>query len=123
MTLSANEKFLYVALGDMNAVAVVDLADRNGPEVEGYIPAGWYPTAVAVEGKTLLVTNGKGDVSRVPHNFVPGTKNVATPLSLYEGTLWRLAIPGKDDLKQLTEKTLSQARLTPKHLGNENPLQ
>jgi len=41
----------------MNAVAVIDLADANGPELEGYIPAGWYPNrGSAVSGKTLLVT-------------------------------------------------------------------
>jgi YVTN family beta-propeller protein len=122
MALSENEKFLYVALGDMNAVAVIDLADSKGPELEGYIPTGWYPTAVAVSGKTLLITNGKGDVARVPHDFTKGSKSVGTPLALYEGTLWRVAIPKKDELKKLTDVVLENARLTTEHLGKENPL-
>jgi YVTN family beta-propeller protein len=123
MALSHDEKFLYVALGDMNAVAVVDLLDSKGPELEGYIPTGWYPTAVAVSGKALLVTNGKGDLARVPHDFMKGSKSVASPLALYEGSLWRVAIPNKAELKTLTQTALEHARLTPKHLGKENLLQ
>ena len=78
---------LYVSLADMNAVAVIDLGEAGGPKVEGYIPAGWYPTAVAVAGRTLLITNGKGDQSQIPHDFSTGT-SVASPLNLFEGTLW-----------------------------------
>src|SRR5205823_199532 len=44
LALSADEKTLYVTLGDLNAVAVVDVAKSA---VTGYIPTGWYPTAVA----------------------------------------------------------------------------
>jgi YVTN family beta-propeller protein len=125
LALSPDEKRLYVALGDMNAVAVVDLAEADGPELEGYIPVGWYPTAVAVapDGKTLLVTNAKGDLARVPHDFESAKKKgVASPLTLYEGTLWRVAIPTSGELKQLTERALENSRLTPKYLGAENPL-
>ena len=34
--------------------------------IEGFIPVGWYPTAVAVspDNRTLLVANGKGFASR-----------------------------------------------------------
>src|SRR5262249_31451436 len=45
--LAPDEKTLYVTLGDMNALAVIDLADSA---VRGYVPAGWYPSAVAVSG-------------------------------------------------------------------------
>ena len=58
--LSADGHRLYVACSDANAVAVVDLAgDRS--YVKGFIPAGWYPTAVrALPSGTLVVLNGKG---------------------------------------------------------------
>ena len=71
LALSPDEKWLYVTLGDMNAVAVVDLKDM---ELEAYVPAGWYPTGVVVspDGKRLLVANAKGTVVRHPNP--PGGK-------------------------------------------------
>jgi YVTN family beta-propeller protein len=64
--LSPDQNTLYIALSDMNAIAVVDTASLK---VKGYVPAGWYPTAVAVspDGKRLLFTNGKGTVTRHPN--------------------------------------------------------
>ena len=58
--LNADGSRMYVACSDANAVAVVDLAgDRS--HVRGFIPAGWYPTAVrALPSGTLVVLNGKG---------------------------------------------------------------
>ena len=43
--LSADGKRLYVACSDANAAAVVDIAESRS-RVEGFIPTGWYPTAV-----------------------------------------------------------------------------
>src|SRR5262249_39832163 len=54
--LSPDKKTLYVSLGDMNAVAIIDLEDR---EVRGYLPTGWYPSSllVSTDGKRLFVAN------------------------------------------------------------------
>ncbi len=50
----------------MNAIAVVD-ADKM--QLRGYIPVGWYPSAVAVIGNgRLLVANAKGSTVRNPNN-------------------------------------------------------
>ena len=43
--LSADGKRLYVACSDANAAAVVDISESRS-RVEGFIPTGWYPTAV-----------------------------------------------------------------------------
>jgi DNA-binding beta-propeller fold protein YncE len=43
--LSADGKRLFVACSDANAAAVVDIAASRS-RVEGFIPTGWYPTAV-----------------------------------------------------------------------------
>ncbi|MEZ0263562.1 MAG: bifunctional YncE family protein/alkaline phosphatase family protein [Phycisphaerae bacterium] len=66
LALSPSEKFLYASLGDMNAVAVIDVPDN---ELEGYIPAGWYPSAVVCVdgGKRLFVANAKGTAVRNPN--------------------------------------------------------
>jgi DNA-binding beta-propeller fold protein YncE len=128
LALSSDESMLYASLGDMNAVAVIDLSESSGPEVEGYMPAGWYPTSVAVAGNQLLIINGKGDLARLPHDLLSkeeqatSGKPVNSPLLLYEGTLWRETIPSSTELAADTAQCLADARLTPQYLNGENPL-
>src|SRR5664280_1910680 len=58
--LSADGNRLFVACSDANAAAVVDVSEERS-RVEGFIPTGWYPTAVrALANGTLVVLNGKG---------------------------------------------------------------
>ena len=66
LALSPDEKLLYTSLGDFNAVGVID-AKKN--QLKGYIPAGWYPTALAAspDGKALLVVNGWGTTAMNPN--------------------------------------------------------
>lgn len=76
VAVSPDGRTLFVANADNNNVMVVDItnshseeARRNGESVslvEGFIPVGWYPSAVAVgpDNKTLIVGNGKGLASR-----------------------------------------------------------
>ena len=49
---------LYVSLGAQNAVAEI----RDG-RVVARVPAGWYPTGVAVDAKNVYVIDGKGESS------------------------------------------------------------
>jgi YVTN family beta-propeller protein len=118
--LSADEKRLFVTLGDMNAVAVVDVEDV---ELLGYVPAGWYPTGVVVapDDKRILVLNAKGLVARHP-NPPAGGKKQKSPLSLLEGDILSISIPSEDQLKGLTQRVLDLDRLTPKYVRRENPL-
>jgi YVTN family beta-propeller protein len=57
---------LFVANADNNCVAVVDVEKPRHSQVKGFIPTGWYPTAVAVtpDDKHLLVGVGKGNQTR-----------------------------------------------------------
>lgn len=66
LALSSDEKTLYASLGDFNAVGVIDAEDN---ELSGYIPAGWYPTALAAtsSGDALLVVNGWGTSAMNPN--------------------------------------------------------
>jgi YVTN family beta-propeller protein len=122
LAMSADGKWLYATLGDMNAVAVIDLTEDDGPELEGYIPAGWYPTSIAVAGDHLFIANGKGDHSRIPHDFVPGRKTVTSPLLLLNGTLWRVPAPTEGQIPAMTDQCLEWSRLTPAYLNGQNPL-
>ena len=59
LTLSRDEKTIYVALLAFNAVAVVDVPTRR---VRGLIPTGWGPTRVALspDEQQLFVTSARG---------------------------------------------------------------
>ncbi len=65
--LSSDERTLYVALADANAVAVVDLPNGG---LKGFIPAGWGPTDVVLAdgGSKLFVSNAKGAQAKTPNN-------------------------------------------------------
>ncbi len=68
LALSPDGARLYVAEADNNAIAVFDMSAATAgvagtaarDTLAGRIPAGWYPTAVAVRGDTLITANGKG---------------------------------------------------------------
>jgi YVTN family beta-propeller protein len=66
LALSPDEKTLYASLGDFNAVGVIDTGTNR---LSGYIPVGWYPTALAAtpDGKALLVVNGWGTTAMNPN--------------------------------------------------------
>ena len=58
--LSADGKRLFVVCSDGNVAGVVDVTGGRS-RVEGFIPTGWYPTAVrALASGALVVLNGRG---------------------------------------------------------------
>jgi len=59
LALSRDERRLFVAEADNNAIAVFDLTPDGG-RLAGRVPVGWYPTAVLTHHDTLLAINGKG---------------------------------------------------------------
>jgi YVTN family beta-propeller protein len=77
LDLSPDGLTLLVANADNNTVAVVDVAQPGHSEVEGFIPTGWYPTAVRFsgDGRRVFVLSGKGLTSmanpRGPQAAVP----------------------------------------------------
>jgi YVTN family beta-propeller protein len=89
VTLSRDEKWLYVAEAGINAVAVLSLAGFDA-KVEGHIPVGWWPSSVKVtaDGGRLFVASAKGrgappntvgevaDPNGHPKHSVFGTVNV-----------------------------------------------
>jgi YVTN family beta-propeller protein len=60
LALSADGKTLYVANADNNCLAVFDVSKPGSGRSKGFIPVGWYPTAVQVVGNKIWVANGKG---------------------------------------------------------------
>jgi YVTN family beta-propeller protein len=66
VALSPDGKTLYVANADNNDVAVIDISQKKQSRVLGFIPTGWYPSAVTVsaDGRKIFVGVGKGLASR-----------------------------------------------------------
>jgi DNA-binding beta-propeller fold protein YncE len=123
LALSPDGRTLYAALSDMNAAAVVDVA---AAELRGYIPAGWYPTALAAttDGR-LLIANAKGSSIRTPSNRPdprrPQHSTIAL-LSALEGNVMGVAVPNGEALERSTEQVLEDNRLDRVEIGKDNPL-
>ncbi|RYX80527.1 hypothetical protein EON83_28270, partial [bacterium] len=107
MSLSPDEKRLYIALADLNAVAVIDLPAAR---LAGFVPFGWYPTApiVSADGSRLLVANAKGTQANNP-NGKPVAGLTSRPQyiqNIIEGTVSTLDLTRPLDLKASTDLVL-----------------
>jgi YVTN family beta-propeller protein len=110
LALAPNGETLYVANADNNCVAVVDVAENRKSQVKGFVPTGWYPTAVAVtpDGKNLLVGVGKGLQSK-PNPIdkekpAEGRRNTRFPYigTTLSGALSVVPVPNEAKLKEYT---------------------
>lgn len=85
LALSADEKTIYIANADNNALAVFDVSVSGKSQSKGFIPVGWYPTNVRVVNKKLFVTNGKGFTSFAnPEGPQPASPEVTSGLHIGE---------------------------------------
>jgi len=139
LALSVDGNTLYLVNADNNSVSVVDVSG-NGLRVTGYIPTGWYPTAVALtsDDRTMFVANGKGLSSKPnPKGPQPIDRERAAEYigELFLGTVSVLPIPdaaqlgswtrqvmannGFDDMQSRLERGSAgvPARALPRHLG------
>lgn len=145
LALSDDGRTLYVANAHSNSVAVVQVSDRTrgvrgrgrpraGADAEGsgrsvvrgFIPAGQYPSAVALAGRTLFVGNGKGtgfansslvvdNSGRAPNlpneRFPAGTgrgggQGGQYSVSLVAGNLSAVPEPGERELARYTQQVM-----------------
>jgi YVTN family beta-propeller protein len=62
LALDPAGKLLFVANGDNNNIAVINISEEELSHVEGFIPTAWYPSALTVspDGKSLYVGAAKG---------------------------------------------------------------
>jgi len=112
---------LYVACAGLNAVAVVDARARR---VDGYVPAGWFASLVALsrDRRTLVVASAKG-LGSGPNGgrgFVAPARGLH-PGDIMQGTLQVMPVPGRDALarhtRQVVENTYTrrEAEDDPRH--------
>jgi len=132
LAVSPDGRTLFVANADNNNVMVVDISNRVTEEakergdtislVNGFIPVGWYPTAVAVspDNQTLFVANGKGLQSRP--NFPAKTSDPRSPHKsppfdyigrTFEGSISVIARPDTKQMVAYTEQVRKNSPYTP----------
>lgn len=123
ITLSKDEKKLYVALLGFNAVAVIDIATRK---TTGLIPTGWGPARVLLseDGKELFVIScrGLGAGPNGGKDFVKpvqGTYIGDIQLALFQ----KIAMPDANQLAQYTRQVLNNTmQAVPVKDDGRNPL-
>jgi YVTN family beta-propeller protein len=134
--LSPDGKRLFVACSDANAAAVIDIS-QSLSRVEGFIPTGWYPTAVRVlPGGALVVLNGKGlrsfpnaengpNPSKRPnpvHAGEPAPPAVQFVGRIQTGTASWIDAFTPEQLSAWTARTLANSAYTDAKLDIPNPL-
>lgn len=100
LSLSPNNKFLYVAEAGINAVGVIKLDGKSGKLI-GHIPTGWWPASIQVSanGHTLYVANARGRGS--PPTLV---SDAGSPKHSVLGTVSIIPVPTESQLEQHTKR-------------------
>jgi YVTN family beta-propeller protein len=97
LALDRARSLLYVANADNNDVAIIDVKTPGRSEVKGFVPVGWYPSALAIaeKGGALYIGAGKGEAAypdpHGPHAPGGGKESIK---SLQVSTLERLPLAG-----------------------------
>jgi DNA-binding beta-propeller fold protein YncE len=98
VTLSRDEKTLYVTNGNLNNIAVVALTGTNhGDQVIGLIPTGWYPNSISIsnDGSWAYVVNMKSPTGANPnwcYNYGPTGYPGCAPASEYNPQLTKAGL-------------------------------
>lgn len=112
---------LLVSFGGINAVAVVE-SRASGAHVEGLIPTGWYPSAVAAAGGRFYVANRKSPPGPNPQGCQPrvaveraqptacGSANQYI-FQLEKAGLLQASLPDERTLARLTDQVAANAGL------------
>ncbi len=135
VAVAPDGKTLFVANADNNSVVVVDISNRLVEEaadrgdtvsiVNGFIPTGWYPTALAVspDNQTLFIGNGKGLATRATFPALskdPRTANSLLPYDyiarIFEGSVSFVARPDTPQMVAYTTQVRKNSPYTPEAL-------
>jgi len=114
-------------------VAVVDVRRPGASAVKGFIPTGWYPTAVQFsrDGQRIYVLSGKGLTSQAnPRGPQPGvgSSDAQYAGSMLLGSLSVVPVPSDAQLAAYTKKVVEltpytdAARLTPLRAPAGSPI-
>jgi YVTN family beta-propeller protein len=100
---------ILIAEAGINAVGVLDATTLR---LMGHIPAGWFPTRVALDGDTVYVANAKGH-GIGPNATLEGPKPRSFQLDRRRGSISRYTLPPVSALPALTARVMANNGFTP----------
>jgi DNA-binding beta-propeller fold protein YncE len=111
LCLTPDGQMLFVANADANNLAVFNVATPGQSKPLGFIPTGWYPTAVRhnpVDGR-LYVTNGKGATPKAnpqgPNPLLPNNITTRDYIGgLFRGTLSIINMPTPEQMARYSKQ-------------------
>jgi YVTN family beta-propeller protein len=125
LALDPIAKRLYIANANNNCLAVFDVAVPGKSVAKGFVPVGWYPTAVKIVNSKLWVANGKGMTSLanpfgpsplrkkeeiIHHGFnTKDASQVEYIGGLFKGTMSIIDLPNQSSLDMYTKAVYANA--------------
>ena len=125
LALDPVAKRLYIANANNNCLAVFDVAVPGKSIAKGFVPVGWYPTAVKIVNSKLWVANGKGMTSLanpfgpsplrkkeeiIHHGFnTKDASQVEYIGGLFKGTMSIIDLPNQASLDMYTKAVYANA--------------
>ncbi len=121
VTLSPDEKTLYITAGGLNAVAVFNVGTLGSSSFAGLIPTGFYPNSVSVsaDNKMLYIVNGKSATGPNPQYCDDSQSSACDASNTY---IWQITKAGFQTLPVPTAaelSTLTTQVVTNDHLGRQ----
>jgi len=128
LSLSIDEKYLYVANGMDNALAVIRLSKRaarrgtgNTSIITGFIPTGAYPSAICpLPSGKLYVANLEASGARLSLNY-SNTKNLIYNSHNMLASVSAIPVPDSKKLKAYTDTVIAVNDLSRATLAREAP--
>ncbi len=118
LALDAEHETLFVANADNNNVCVVNIEEEGEYDVLGFIPAGWYPSALAVspDGAELYIGNGKGSTGGDDSAYGPHSPKGKNPEGAVDTT--KTTVRGSVNVINLDENRKRLRELTQQAYAN-----
>lgn len=147
LALDPKEETLFIANADNNNIAVADVEETGEGTVLGFIPVGWYPSALAVsaDGSKLFVGNSKGvaSYSNVDGPHSPKARETGKTVTTKSGQKGAVSIidasrcrqnmleltrqvykncPYRDELLVLAPEVDEKTTIVPRRVGAGSPI-
>jgi YVTN family beta-propeller protein len=111
ITMSRDEKTLYVALLGFNAVAVIDIPSRT---TKGFIPSGWGPTRVELSNNDdylyIITCRGWGAGPNGGKGFVAPIQGSSVS-QIQLGSFQKVKVPGAAELAKYSKRCIDNTFL------------